>query len=419
MPTTRRTFLHVAGAAGLLGVGGTWTASPALGSLARGLASEPKRVLFLGGTGMLGPHVVERLRERGHTVTLFNRGNREELFPDLELIRGNRIVSVEPGLDPLRAEIEAGRRWDVVIDTANVHSWVEDSAKLLAEAAEHYVFTSSMSVYADNATVGMDESAPTATMPDDVAAGITTPRYDMRWFGGVKVRCEEAAERWFPARALLLRPGLIVGPRDFSHRFTYWPWRVNRGGEVLAPGAPDHPVQFIDVRDLAAFMVDLIERGTSGPFNVNGPVEGVRTMGETLEACRVATGSDARFTWADTAWLGQQGIGAWVQMPLWIPPVDGMRGFHTRNIDRAIAAGLTVRPIVTTIRDTLSWFEGEFLPRYAETMRERGTPEATFRFGDGRPGITPAREAELLAAWHARPGGTSGAPAVGAGDAGG
>lgn len=400
MNQTRRDFMKTASAtsaAALLGLG-PWSQHAFAGAR----AAKGLKILFLGGTGMLGPHVVRILIDRGHEVTLFNRGNRDEMFPELEFIQGNRIVDVDPGLKPLQEEIESGRKWDAVIDTASVHTWVENSAKLLQKAAKHYTYISSLSVYADNGKVGLDESDEVATMPDDVADEITTPQYNMMYYGAVKARSEAAARKFFPGKSLVHRPGLLVGPRDFTHRFTYWPARVRRGGEVLAPGQPDHKIQFIDVRDLAAFMVLGIEQSLTGTFNVNGPVGGGMTIGKLLESCKQVTGSDATFTWADADWLAVQGVNAWAQMPVWIPPAEGMAGFHTRDLSKAAKAGLTTRPLETTIADTLTWLDEEYMPLWKNAMAERGTPDAEFDFGERRPGITREREAELLELWKAR-----------------
>lgn len=400
---TRATLASIA-AAGLLAAPGAAlnTFAQADDNADDANGGDTMTILFLGGTGMLGPHVVERLVERGHDVTLFNRGNRDELFPDLEFIRGNRIIDVEPGLEPLREQVEAGRTWDVVIDTSNVHTWTEHSAELLKDAADYYLFTSTMSVYASNAEANTDESAPLAQMPDEVADGITQLPYDMNYFGAVKARCEAAAQKHFPGRTIIVRPGLIVGPRDFSHRFTYWPHRIAQGGEVLAPGSPETPIQVIDVRDLADFMVKLIEDKQPGVYNVNGPVDRTLTMGELLSDIKDATDSDATFTWVDGQWLAERGVHAWQHMPVWIPQAPGMMGFHTRSIAKATKAGLRTRSIEETAADTLTWFEEEYLPGFADAMAERGIPDQEFVFGEGRPGITLEREAELLAAWHAR-----------------
>lgn len=400
MNQTRRDFMKTASAtsaAALLGLG-PWSQHAFAGTR----AAKGLKILFLGGTGMLGPHVVRILIDRGHEVTLFNRGNRDEMFPDLEFIQGNRIVDVEPGLKPLQNEIDTGRRWDAVIDTASVHTWVENSAKLLAGNVDHYTYISSLSVYADHSKVGLDESDTVATMPDDVADEITTPQYNMMYYGAVKARSEAAAREYFPEKALIHRPGLLVGPRDFTHRFSYWPHRVRQGGEVLAPGSPEHGVQFTDVRDLAAFMVLGIERGLADTYNISGPVGGGMTIGMLLESCKKATGSDATFTWANGDWLATQGVNGWTQMPVWLPPIGEYAGFHARSISKAVKSGFITRPLETTIADTLTWLDEEYMPMWKEAMADRGTPDAEFDFGGSRPGITREREAELLELWKAR-----------------
>lgn len=398
MQHTRRQFIASAGALGAVSL---FAGPTALGSSLLRTTRKAKgiKILFLGGTGMLGPHAVRMLVDRGHEVTLFNRGNRDEMFPDLEFIEGNRIVDEGPGLKPLEEAVAGGRRWDAVIDTASVHTWVENSAKVLKDAADHYTYISSLSVYADNSQTGLDETDEVATMPDDVAETITTPRYNMMYYGAVKARSEAAAERHFPGRAMVHRPGLLVGPRDFTHRFTYWPARVREGGEVLAPGAPDHALQFIDVRDLAAFMVHAIEQQHTGIYNVNGPIGSRMTTGKMLDTCKKVTGSDATFTWVDGEFLGANGVAPWVQMPVWIPPAEGSAGFHTRSLEKATKAGLKTRPLDETVRDTLAWFDDEYLDRWKEAMIQRGMEDPEFTFGGQVPGITREREAELLAAW--------------------
>ncbi len=404
MDSTRRNFIVTAGA---VGAASLFAGPVALGSSFTRPERKAKgmKVLFLGGTGMLGPHAVRLLVERGHEVTLFNRGNRDELFPDLEFIEGNRIPEIAPGLKPLEDAIKGGRRWDAVIDTASVHTWVENSARVLKGAADHYTYISSLSVYADNSQIGLDETDAVATMPDEVADAITDTRYKMQYYGAVKARSEAAAERHFPGKAMIHRPGLLVGPRDFTHRFTYWPMRVREGGAVLAPGAPDHPLQFIDVRDLAAFMVHAIEEQHTGIYNVNGPVGAGMTMGRMLETCKRVTGSDANFTWVDAEFLAENGVAPWAQMPVWIPPAEGSAGFHTRNLEKAAKAGLKTRPLDETVRDTLAWFDDEYLARWKEAMVERGMEDPEFTFGGQVPGITRDQEATLLEAWKARAGG--------------
>jgi 2'-hydroxyisoflavone reductase len=338
-------------------------------------------VLFLGGTGYLGPYVVERLVQQGHAVTLFNRGNRTDtLFPELEFIEGNRIPGEAPGLDNLRAEVQAGRKWDIVIDTASVHRWVEDTADLLQSAAAFYQLVSTMSVYVSNAEPGVDEDDPVHTMPDEEADKIVSPRYNMAFYGAVKARCEAAVRKFFPQSGSIVRPGLIVGPKDPTGRFTYWPWRISKGGSILAPGSGDDFVQVIDVRDTADFMVKLIADRTAGTFNaLTDP--GTLTMRRMLEDSRAAIGATADFVWAPLDFLQANQVAPWSDMPAWIPNQGPYAGAGQRSNARGRAAGLTPRPIGETARDTAAWYNA--LP---EDHPVRGRMQ----------GLTIEREAQLL-----------------------
>jgi len=234
---TRRSLLSV-----LAGAGALAAAAP-----------PKKRILILGGTGFLGPATVEAARSRGHVLTLFNRGKtRPGLFPDIETLHGDRDPNVGEGLKSLE-----GRKWDAVIDNSGYFPrQVGASARLLAPNVGHYIFISSISVYADNSVEGLDESAAVATIADPNVEKITEQTY-----GALKALCEKACEQALPGRTTVVRPGYIVGPDDASGRFTYWPIRFDRGGEVLAPGAPQDPVQFVDVRDLGGWLITLVERG--------------------------------------------------------------------------------------------------------------------------------------------------------------
>jgi len=329
------------------------------------------RILILGGTIFLGRHLVEAALAREHEVTLFNRGQHNaDLYPQLEKLRGDR----DGGLDALR-----GRRWDAVIDPSGyVPRVVRQSAELLAGAVERYAFISSISVYNER-RVGIDEDAPLARLAD---AGVEEVRGDT--YGALKALSEEAIEAALPGRALQLRAGLIVGAHDPSGRFTYWPARVARGGEVLAPGRPERPVQFIDARDLADWTVRLLEQGGRGVYNATGPATTL-TMSALLETCRTVSGSDARFSWLPEAFLLAQGAGPWMELPLWVPETEEYRGFMEVDCQRALAAGLTFRPLAETVRDTLAW----------DAARPTAEREAT------PAGLKPEREAALLAAWHA------------------
>lgn len=329
------------------------------------------RVLILGGTQFLGRHLAEAAHARGHEVTLFNRGNNSEgLFPEAEHLRGNR----DGDLDALR-----GRTWDAAVDTSGyVPRTVRASAELLKDEVEHYTFVSSISVYDGWPGVSrIDETAPAGTLENPTVEEVTGETY-----GPLKALCEDVARVVFPGRALIVRPGLIVGPYDQTDRFTYWPVRVARGGEVLAAGRPDRAVQFIDARDLAGWILDMAERRATGTYNATGPVPPV-TMEGLLAQAREVSGSDARFTWVPDAAVTAAGLQDWIEVPLWAPE-DESPGLSDVNCQRAYDAGLTFRPVADTLRDTLAWASSR--PQdYAM-----------------RAGIAPEREAEVLAAWHAQ-----------------
>ncbi|WNG25297.1 SDR family oxidoreductase [Cystobacter fuscus] len=361
----------------------------ALGSLwAAGCATTPrtsapkgggKRILILGGTAFLGPQLVEAARARGHTVTLFNRGKtRPQLFPDVEKLQGDRDPNKGEGLKALE-----GRTWDAVIDTSGyVPRLVRASAQLLAPHVGQYVFISSISVYKDMSRPGLDETAPVATTSDLANETIGEENY-----GALKALCEQEAEAAFPGRTTNIRPGLIVGPEDPTQRFTYWPERVARGGEVLAPGDGSDPVQFIDVRDLAEWTLHALDNRDFGVFNAAGPTRPL-TVREMLEACKQASQSDATFTWANAAFLEQQKVSGWSDLPVWVPSTGDSAGVGQVSNTRAVARGLKFRPVVDTARDTLTWFRG-LTPDQQEKLRKRG-------------GLSPEREREVLAAWHER-----------------
>lgn len=329
------------------------------------------RVLILGGTVFLGRHTVEALLSRGHEVTLFHRGRHgTELFPELEKLKGDR----DGDLGAL-----AGRRWDAVVDTCGyLPRIVRQSASLLSPAVGRYVFISSISVYAGFETRGMDEESPLAVLADPKVEEITGETY-----GGLKVLCERAVEEECPGRTLVIRPGLIVGPYDPTDRFSYWPLRVARGDEMLAPDRPERGTQVIDVRDLAHWTVRMMEVGRTGIFNATGAPESL-SFGRLLESSKKISRSDATFTWVDGPFLVGAGAVPWSEIPLWVPEEGEMAGFDAVSIDRALAEGLSFRPIEETIADTLHW---------AETLPADRKLKA---------GLDPAKEAEILARWHAR-----------------
>ncbi len=327
------------------------------------------RVLILGGTVFVGRHLVEAALARGHEVTLFNRGQHgPDLYPGVEKLRGDR----DSGLDALR-----GRRWDAAIDTCGyVPRLVRASATLLANAVDHYTFISSVSVYPEARTRHLDEDSPVGALDDESVEDVTPETY-----GPLKALCERAAEGAMSGRALTIRPGLIVGPHDPTDRFTYWPHRVARGGEVLAPGRPERPAQIIDARDLAAWTLQLVASGATGVYNATGP-NYTLTMGRVLDTCADVSGGDARITWIDERFLLDAGVAPWSELPLWVPEEEDY--LDAVDSSRAVAAGLTFRPLADTVRDTLAW-------------------DATRPADLGRKaGLTPERERDLLAAWRRR-----------------
>jgi 2'-hydroxyisoflavone reductase len=331
------------------------------------------KLLVLGGTRFLGRAIVDAALARGHAVTLFHRGKtRPGLFPGVERLIGDR----DGGLGALR-----GRDWDAVVDTSGfVPRVVVEGVRVLAERIAHYTFVSSISVYADPMPALANESAPLASLADETDETVSGEHY-----GALKALCERAVDTALPGRALVVRPGLIVGPHDYTDRFAYWPRRIARGGEVLAPGVPAAPVQFVDVRDLAAWMTTMSERRASGTFNATGPATPL-AFGPFLDACRAALGGDARFTWVDERFLLDRGVQPWSEMPLWVPEASAA---HARtDCARALAAGLEFRSIDATVRDTLAW--------------DRAEPAAT-RLAPSIPmpaSMSAERERELLAAWR-------------------
>ena len=323
------------------------------------------KLLVLGGTVFLGRHLADAALRRGHHVTLFTRGRHNpDLFPGAEQLRGDR----NGDLSALK-----GRRWDAVVDTSgNAPADVEASATLLARRTGHYALISTLAVYAGfPRVVGLDEDAPLAQLD-----GPPPERPGPELIGSLKALCERALVRSIPDRSLIVRSGLLAGPHDPTDRFTYWPRRVARGGEVLAPDRPSLRVQFIDARDLAEWTLDCAEAGRTGVYNASGPAQPL-TFGDLLACCRIVTGSDAACTWVEETRLLEAGIKPRMELPLWMP---GAPGAATVDCRRALTAGLRLRPVPETVRDTLAW--------------DRSRPAAAPR----RAGLAPDREAEVLAA---------------------
>ena len=389
MSSTRRDFLKtgtVLGGALGAGLGGALMPS-ALGAApaapapapARpvGRAPKPLRMLILGGTGFIGPHQVNYAVARGHTVTLFNRGRTNPgLFPNVEKLQGDRAAGDYKAL--------AGREFDVVIDNPTMYPrWVREAGAALKGRAKQFVFVSTLSVYAANDTPWADETAAVAKTdtPND-----EDPQKRGQLYGPLKALSEQEAEKAFPGKATIIRPGLIVGPGDLTDRFTYWPVRVRKGGEILAPGTPLDTVQVIDARDLSEFIVRCAEDGVVGTYNVTGPRSPL-TMGEMLGAMRAQVpNSDAQFLWGDVDFLAEQKVRGWSDMPVWIPPRGATAGFTRRSIRKALDKGLVFRPLADTVRDTLVYYDQQTEERKAQL----------------RAGIAAAREQEVLTALKAR-----------------
>lgn len=368
MSLSRRELLALAAAAG---------AAPLLGRGPTDGKPKSLRILVLGGTGFLGPSTIEVALARGHKVAMFNRGRtRPDLFPGVEKLHGDRDPKKDEGLKAL----EQGD-WDVVIDNSGYYPrMVGASAALLAPRAKRYIYISSISAYKDNDREGLDETAPVATMADPTLENMGK---QFEHYGALKALCEQAAEKAMPGRTCVVRPGFIVGPDDPTGRFTYWPVRFDKGGEVAVPGAPEDPVQVIDVRDLGAWLVKLAEDGTVGAFNACGP-EKRMPWGRVVEACRKAAGQPATPVWIPAAFLKareqQEGF------PIWAPFEGETKGFHTWSNARAIKAGLRFRPVEATVADTLAWYKTQLK---VEKGRVRlAGPEAE-------------KEAKLVADWKA------------------
>lgn len=393
--TSRRDLLKagLAGAVALALPGCARSLAGAGGAGSRNTAAEPMDILVLGGTGFLGPHFVEAARARGHRLTLFNRGKSNPTrfagdgFDDIEQLRGDRKTDM--------SALEGTRRWDAVLDTsAYFPADVTRPARLLAPRVGQYLLVSTISVYARNDQPGADEGAPLATLDDPTVTEVTGETY-----GGLKALCERAAEAELPGRTTIVRPGLIVGPGDPTDRFTYWPARADRGGVILAPGTPADPVQFIDVRDLAAFMLLALEQRHMGIYNADAPA-GAITMGALLASCQDVArgmntvqcvrapcpqppGHESKLAWVPADFLAEHEVSPWQDMPVWVPAEGDYAGFGRRSTERAHAAGLRIRPLDETVEATLAYW--------------RSLPEA--RRAKPKAGITPEREAAVLAAW--------------------
>jgi 2'-hydroxyisoflavone reductase len=418
--STRRDVLRGGLAAAALGLVPSCTRPRPAAPRPQEPVAAKKRILILGGTGFLGPKTIAAAVARGHTVTIFNRGKREKLLPlefDVEHLYGNRDPLLpadderdaegkllHPDASPKGLEQLVGRSWDVVIDNSGYYPrMVEASAQLLSKSASQYIFISSISAYGENPAQGGDESTKLATLADPK---VETMGEQFENYGGLKALCEQAAEAAFPGRSTIVRPGYIVGPGDPTDRFTYWPVRVARGGDVLAPGDPGDPLQWIDVRDLAEWLVTLAEQGTAGAFNAVGPPAPGR-WGDVLQTCVEVSGSNATLEWVPAAWLEQNGMGGEDSFPIWIAPAGEYAGFHRWSNDRADSAGLTFRPMADTVKAILAWYPGEIERRVRvtreleEAAKAKGQPPPRGpEPSQLRAGPKPEREQELLAKWR-------------------
>jgi 2'-hydroxyisoflavone reductase len=371
-PVDRRTVL----ASGLSLVGSSILPGcvfPA-GAQSSDLPMRPLSILILGGTGFTGPHQVRYALSRGHRITLFNRGRRPKEWPAaVEELTGDREKNDYESLK--------GRKWDVCIDNpTSVPHWIRDAAAVLKGNVNHFVFISTLSVYASNARPGEDESAPRDTYRGKDALAETTAelRKNMALYGPLKAASEDEAHKHFAGMVTVIRPGLIAGPGDETDRFTYWPVRLSRGGRVLVPPLAD-PVGFIDARDLAEWTIRVAEQRTLGAFNAVGPAAEL-SMGRMLDEIQKGIGRRAELAEASAAFLRENKVSAWSDLPVWLPGQGETAGFHRRSNARAIAAGLTFRPVATTAADTLAWWN-------AQEEKRRVL----------RAGLKPEREAELLA----------------------
>jgi 2'-hydroxyisoflavone reductase len=395
MTTSRREFIRTAAvaAAGL-------SATPF--SLARPAPrGTAKSLLILGGTGFLGPAVQEAAIARGYAVTLFNRGRAEALrrqierpsnvMQGVEVLYGNRDpnktadaendgvkLEKDPNSPKGLSQLE-GRKFDAVVDTSGYYPrMVKASADLLAPNVKQYLFISTISVYKDTSTPGADTTAELATTADPTLEDL---KGHIETYGPLKALCEQAVGTALPGRATIVRPGYIVGRRDGSRRFTSWPVRASQGGEMIAPGSPDDPIQIIDVRDLAEWCIELIDKGVMDTFDATGPTTGL-TWGRTLQACKAASENDTKLTWIPGEFLEKHGVMS--AMPIWIPPTGEYAGFHTRNVDKSVKAGLKLRHVNDTCKDALAWYN---------TLSEKLKPGIVRDF-------PPERERAVLEAWH-------------------
>jgi 2'-hydroxyisoflavone reductase len=393
MSSDRRTFIKsLSAAGGAIGLAG-------LPKLALGQASDaetewtpkpverarvPLNILILGGTGFTGPEQVEYAIARGHRVTLFNRNKtRPDFFKGK--VAEELVGDLNNDTDAL-----AGKKFDVVLDNpTTAPAWVRNAARQLAGNVKHYIFVSTTSTYSDQSIIGLNEDSPTAVLREGIDPYSVDPQVIAGNYGGLKVLAEKEAQKHYPGIWTVIRPCLIVGPLDRTDRFTWWPARIDKGGEVLAPDKPDDPCQFIDARDLAEWTVRMAEMREFGLYNAIGPAHPM-TVSEMLYGVKAITTAGARFTWVPWDFLQEQKVRPWRDMTVWQPPYGRTAGYQRRNSAKSIAKGLTFRPLAVTAKDTLDWHKTRPAEEQAATLEGKIN------------GIGLKREAEVLAAWHAK-----------------
>lgn len=346
-----------------------------------GKAPTSLNMLILGGTGFTGPEQVNYALGRGHRVTLFNRNKTR---PDMFKGKVQELIGDLNG----DTSALAGKSFDVVIDNPTTFpAWVRNVGQQLKGRVKHYIFISTTSTYSDQSIIGLNEESPVAQMPANLDPWTLNPQDATNYYGPLKVRAEEEVRKTYPDGWTVIRPCLIVGPLDRTDRFTWWPARIDKGGEVLAPDKPDDPCQFIDSRDLAEWTVRVAEARLFGTYNAIGPDKPM-TIAEMLYGVKAVTTAGAQFVWVPWEFLQSHGVRGWRDMTVWQPPVGRTAGYQRRDASKAIAKGLTFRPVAVTAKDTLDWHK----------TRPAAEQEATL--AGTINGIGLKREAEVIAAWR-------------------
>ena len=329
----------------------------------------------MGGTAFTGPHQIKYAIDRGHKVSIFTRGKTK---PTLNKDYFNKVEHLIGDRDNDLSAIK-GKKWDAVIDnSATYPRWVKQSTDILKDNVSTYLFTSSLSVHADFSVKGITENHPLATIDDPTIE-------DMSAYGPLKALSEKVALKAFKDRAIIVRPHLIVGPGDRTDRWTYWPVRINRGGEVLAPGDPSQPAQYIDARDLSEFDIHLIENNLYGTYTAVGPL-GSLTMSEMLHGIKAVVSNKVSFEWVDQKFILDNNIKPWTEMTAWMPSGGEFDGFCSFENSNAVKAGIKYRPLAVTARDTLEWWQ---------TLPDERTREP-------KAGLSITKEIKVLKKWKSK-----------------